>query len=70
MTEKQKAQELITEYRFLLSLPGAPLGDNKDHVAKECALHTVNTLLNELDQNKPSYRYWLEVKTELENYPV
>ncbi len=35
---KEKAQELFTEFRYVLSLPGAPLGDKKDELAIQCAL--------------------------------
>jgi hypothetical protein len=50
MTPKQKAQELITDYRFILSLPDAPLGDMKDEVAKQCALHTAYSILDQVQE--------------------
>jgi hypothetical protein len=45
MTTQQKALELWSSYRALLSLPGAPLGDDKDRVAKECAKYAVYRII-------------------------
>ena len=71
MTPKNKAQELISEYRFLLSLPGAPLGDNKDNVAKQCALNTVTNIIQELGEmpihlHDDRHDYWTKVQKEIE----
>ena len=72
MTAANKAQELFTLYRFLLSLPGAPLGDEKDGIAIQCALAAVNTVLEELPE-MPQHlyvdrnQYWKDVKANLEN---
>ena len=41
MTPQEKAKELFVEYRFALSLPNAPLGEEKDNVAKQCSLIAV-----------------------------
>lgn len=41
MTPQEKAKELFAEYRFALSLPNAPLGEEKDNVAKQCSLIAV-----------------------------
>lgn len=71
MNAQQKAQDLITTNRFLLSIPGAPLGDQKDEIAKQCALNTVNEIMEELVE-LPQHlyvdrqRYWNEVKKEVE----
>ena len=65
MTEKQKAAYLIIKYM-------SKVVDMK--LAKECALVTVNELLNEYPAQFPpdSYEmerhlYWMEVKQEIEN---
>ena len=71
MTAANKAQGLFSQYRFLLSLPGAPLGDEKDNVARECALAAVDTVLVELPE-MPQHlyvernQYWKDVKSNLE----
>lgn len=45
MTPQEKALELFSIYRFALSLPGAPLGEEKDNVAKQCTLICVEQIL-------------------------
>ena len=61
---KEKAEELFTNYRFLLSIPNAPLGELKDDIAKQCALIAVEQILNvlflplEID-------YWNQVKEQI-----
>jgi hypothetical protein len=75
MTPKEKAEELISSYRFALSIPNAPLGENKDSIAKQSCLIAVDELikshylLNTTHDIKPSIRcksYWKEVKEEIE----
>jgi hypothetical protein len=73
MKPQEKALELFSIYRFALSLPGAPLGEEKDNVAKQCALIAVDECINihfnlESDRNGigESFKYWQEVKQELE----
>jgi hypothetical protein len=80
MNAKDKAQELVTTYRYALSLPNAPLAQHKDNVAKQCALIAVdevmnNTkvmnktkkILNVLDTNSMYNNwFWEEVKEEIE----
>ena len=73
MTAKDKAQELVTTYRYALSLPNAPLAQHKDNVAKQCALIAIdevmnNTkkILNVLDTNSMYNNwFWEEVKEEI-----
>lgn len=48
---KEKAQELFTNYRFVLSIPNAPLGESKDNIAKQCALIAVDEIL----ESQPRY---------------
>jgi hypothetical protein len=76
MTPKEKAEELISSYRFALSIPNAPLGEHKDSIAKQCALIAVDELikshylLTTTHDIKPSMRcksYWQKVKEEIEN---
>lgn len=61
---KEIAEELFTNYRFLLSIPNAPLGELKDDIAKQCALIAVEQILNvlflplEID-------YWNQVKEQI-----
>ena len=47
MTPSKLSDELLTTCRALLSLPGAPLGESKDEVAKEFAKLTVCTIIEE-----------------------
>ena len=42
LTHKDKANELWTTYRFALSIKNAPLGEQKDLIAKQCALIAVD----------------------------
>lgn len=73
MSAKQKAQELFSSYRFMLSLPNAPLGDMKDSIAKECALLAVTEIDEAIDfdwmeiQNLDrEHAYWQQVKEEIQ----
>lgn len=75
MTAKEKADELFTNFRFVLSLPNAPLGENKDIVAKQCVMNVVDEILGlELNAKCESQfvierhldEYWTEVKKEIE----
>jgi hypothetical protein len=70
MTPKEKAQELLSTYRYALSLPNAPLGENKDAVAKLCASITVDEIVDsivitDLTIAENQFLYWEEVKEEL-----
>jgi hypothetical protein len=79
MTPKEKALELFSIYRFALSLPNAPLGEDKDSVAKQCALIAVDEIINSSpslpilgdsgsygEDIELSKLYWIEVKQEIE----
>jgi hypothetical protein len=76
MKEKDKAYELIASYRYTLSLPNAPLGDDKDRIAKQCALICVDEILVNIEAtifyHKDSISlpfnksFWLQVRTEIE----
>lgn len=44
-TAQDKAESLITDYRALLSIPNAPLGEHKDHCAIQCAILSVDEIL-------------------------
>ena len=69
MTPKEKAEELISSYRFALSIPNAPLGEHKDSIAKQCALIAVDEILiiKSVDNDFYLSHYWQEVKEEIEN---
>jgi hypothetical protein len=80
MKEKAKAKELIAYYRYALSLPNAPLGDDKHRVAKQCALICVDEIIKVLNSGNlymehgkedsntydTSPEYWEAVKSEIE----
>jgi hypothetical protein len=68
MTPKKKAYELWTTYRIALSIKNAPLGEQKDLIAKQCALIAVDEIIKEVNQNFTSdrYAYWHIVKTEIQ----
>ncbi len=80
MTAKEKALELWTTYRFILSIKNAPLGQQKDLIAKQCALIAVDEIvkalttstghlvINKIDENElvKDFNYWNEVKNEIE----
>ena len=74
MKTKEKANELWTTYRFALSIKNAPLGEQKDLIAKQCALIAVEEILECYPAQCPkeSYEmeqhiYWQQVKTEINN---
>jgi hypothetical protein len=66
---EEKAKELVSNYRFALSIPNAPLGEHKDSVAKQCALIAVDEILNinSVDKDFSLSHYWLDVKDEIVN---
>ena len=80
MTPKEKAEELFSTYRYALSIPNAPLGENKDNVAKQCAFIAVDEILTSFSRIFDDYvinpskiggyrnmkEYWREVRTEIE----
>ena len=76
MTPKEKAEELLTTYRFVLSIKNAPFGNQKDLIAKKCAFIAVDEIYKlrmtrgkhlDFDLDKINYySYWEEVKQEIE----
>ena len=78
MTPKNKAEELITSFMAILSLPGAPLGEYKDGIAKDCAYAVVDEMLKMFNGlYKPEYvlfdiyepkKYSLEGESEFNGY--
>ena len=76
MKEKDKAKELIAYYRYALSLPNAPLGDDKHRVAKQCALICIDEIIAEYASlhgglvnailRTERVVYWQRVRTEIE----
>jgi hypothetical protein len=65
MSPKEKAEELFTTYRFVLSIPNAPLGEYKDQIAKQCALIAVDEILSAIGFSVMD-ESWQEVKQEIE----
>jgi len=71
MSPREKASELFSAYRFVLSVPGAPLGEQKDSIAKQCALVCAEEMIIELkktfdhEEDGPEHPYWKEVKQEI-----
>lgn len=66
MTPKEKANELFATYRFALSIKNAPLGEQKDLIAKQCALIAVDEIINETSLGWLLIEWWTEVKKEIE----
>ena len=72
MTPKEKAEELFSDYRYILSIPNAPLGELKDDISKSCALIAVDELYRiapwslENDIQDDYKQYWNLVKIEIE----
>ena len=74
-TAKEKAQELFSDYRYILSIPNAPLGELKDDIAKSCALKAVDEVMNIVKYYETKrgrllidnirLLYWVEVKNEI-----
>ena len=69
MNAKEKANELWTTYRFALSIKNAPLGEQKDLIAKQCALIAVEEIMGTIDAEDHVilYNYWQKVKSELQS---
>jgi len=72
MTPKEKAEELLTTYRFVLSIKNAPLGSQKDLIAKQCALIAVDEVVAQIEPSvsmdviSARIEYWEQVKQEIE----
>jgi predicted DNA-binding protein (UPF0278 family) len=71
MTPKQKAEELVDEYRLVLIKSNTDAGEEIlcTLMAKECALVAVDEILNHHSQEQGLYRidtyYWQQVKKEI-----
>ena len=59
MTPKEKAQELINKFYFDTSLTDI-------EEVKKCALIAVDEILNVIEVPSTEYKYWQEVKQEIE----
>jgi hypothetical protein len=73
MAPKDKAEQLVNEYRILL------INEDTDNeilcttIAKECALVAVDVMLNFqenliITEGSIAYKYWQSVKHEINNY--
>ena len=60
MTPKEKAEELVVKYMFLLNV------DSAINKTKQCALLVVNEILNNIQFDEYLTEYWQEVKQEIE----
>ena len=67
MNAKEKALELFTTYRFALSIKNAPLGEQKDLIAKQCALIAVDEILH-CEATEPSDTDWDECGSTAQYY--
>lgn len=77
MEAKEKALELWTTYRFALSIKNAPLGEQKDLIAKQCALIAVDEIIAaledygqdtmELQNMDRTFAWYYKVKEEIQN---
>ena len=70
MSPKEKANDLLSTYRFALSIPNAPLGEYKDETAKQCALIAVDEILSmgimsHSGDWEMAKSFWEEVKQEI-----
>jgi hypothetical protein len=61
MTPKEKAEELVNKYSIWCW--NEVVCDYE--IAKQCALIAVNEVIDQGEFN-PNYKYWLEVKKEIE----
>lgn len=66
MTPKEKAEQLVNQYRIILMNEDTECGNEIlcTSIAKQCALIAVDEII------KVAYRtrnYWQEIKTEIEN---
>ena len=72
MIPKEKAEELVDKYRFILIKSNTDAGEEIlcTLLAKECALVAVDEILNHHSQEQGLYRidtyYWQQVKQEIE----
>jgi spore coat protein CotH len=67
MEAKEKAKELVDKFTNLYE--GINLGLAKKHWAKQSALIAVDEILSIIDEEEQyrAYKYWNEVKQEIEN---
>lgn len=76
-TPEEYARELYSSARYLLSLPGAPLGEEKDRVAKQVVEFSINEMIantNLIQKNclaglsfQSHVKYLEQVKQHLQN---
>jgi hypothetical protein len=75
MTPKEKADELVHNFRVNVVDEFEPTNSISNHKAKQCALIAVNEIIQsdpimpiDLDcPSKSSLKYWREVKQEIQN---
>jgi hypothetical protein len=74
MEAKEKAKELVNNYRVILMQTDTDAGQEIlcTSIAKQCALIAVDEILKELEsiddgQTVIPYNYWQQVKTEINN---
>jgi hypothetical protein len=52
MTPQEKANDLFVTFRFAMAHPKAPFGIYKDDIAKQCALLTVDEIIESRNEDK------------------
>jgi hypothetical protein len=64
MTPKEKAIELYNKFYNTSSHPHHV--ETRQQIAKQCALIAVDEILNVIEVPSTEYKYWQEVKQEIE----
>lgn len=65
MTAKEKAQHLVTAFKYQLLYSGVPLREFKNEMAKKCVLIVIDEIKAHCSQ--VGVDYWIEVEKELGN---
>ena len=76
MTPKENAQKLVDKYRTYIRMAdkyGYNLADDEIYLAKQCAIISVDEMIDELDDNYDTTHsldrklYWYEVRVQINN---
>jgi hypothetical protein len=74
MTPRQQALNFWLEYRAFLSLPGAPLGELKDAIAKSLTIDKCRTIISTIDDSmlykETKRKFWADVLIEAESLKI
>jgi len=68
MTPKEKAEELVDTYKFVLWSEDTQCGEEIlcTGIAKRCALIAIDEILDELPFENKNREYWYKVQFEIE----